>query len=68
MYTVSQKNRTLEIFSNISNKAGPISIIFWYRESSINMLLLVLTILQCVVKQRTSLGFPLATRAEAGAP
>jgi len=28
MYTVSQKNRTLEIFSNISNKAGPISIIF----------------------------------------
>ena len=28
LYTVSQKNRTLEIFSNISNKAGPISIIF----------------------------------------
>ena len=28
IYTVSQKNRTLEIFSNISNKAGPISIIF----------------------------------------
>jgi len=27
-YTVSQKNRTLEIFSNISNKTGPISIIF----------------------------------------
>jgi len=29
------------------------------------MLLLVLTILQYVVKQRTSLGFPLAIRAEA---
>jgi len=28
---------------------------------------LLLTILQYVVKQRTSLGFPLATRAEAGA-
>jgi len=28
VYTVSQKNRTLEKFSNISKKAGPISIIF----------------------------------------
>jgi len=28
----------------------------------------MLTIWQFVVKQRTSLGFPLATRAEAGAP
>jgi len=27
-YTVSQKNRTLVIFSNISNKSGPILIIF----------------------------------------
>jgi len=32
------------------------------------MLLLMLTILQYVVKQRTSLGFSLATRTEAGAP
>jgi len=37
---------------------------FWYRESWINMLLFVLTILQYVVKQRTSLGFPLATGLE----
>ena len=28
IYTVSQKNRTLVIFSNISNKSGPILIIF----------------------------------------
>ena len=59
-----KKNRTLEIFSNISNKAGPISIIFG---KPINMLLLTITILQYVVKQRTSLGFPLAIRAQAGA-
>jgi len=32
------------------------------------MLLLTLTILQYIEKQRTSLGFPLATRAEAGTP
>jgi len=62
------KNRTLEIFSNISNKPGPISIIFGTENRSINMLRLMLTILQYVVKQRTSLGFPLATRTEAGAP
>ena len=40
---------------------------FWYRESPIDMLLLTITILQYVVKQRTSLGFPLAIRAQAGA-
>jgi len=28
VYTVSQKNRTLVTFSNISNKSGPILIIF----------------------------------------
>jgi len=68
LYTVSQKKPdTWDIFNYLQQSWTNINN-FWYRESPINMLLLMLTILQYVVKQRTSLGFPLATRAEAGAP
>jgi len=67
-YTVSQKKPdTRDIFKYLQQSWTDINK-FWYRESSINMLLLTFTILQYVVKQRTSLGFSLATRAEAGAP
>ena len=68
LYTVSQKNPdTWDIFKYLQQSWTNINN-FWHRESSINMLLLMLTILQYLVKQRTSLGFPLATRRKAGAP
>jgi len=66
-YTVSQKKPdTWDIFKYLQQSWTNINN-FWYRESPINMLLLTITILQYVVKQRTSLGFPLAIRAQAGA-
>ena len=67
LHCVSKKPDTWDIFKYLQQTWTNINN-FWYRESSINMLRLMPTILQYVVKQRTSLGFPLATRAEAGAP
>jgi len=40
---------------------------FWYRELPMNFLLITFTLLQYDVELRTSLGFPLATRAEVDA-
>ena len=59
---VSKKPDTWEIFKYLQQSWTNINN-FWYRESSVNMLRLMPTIWQYVVKQRTSLGFPLATRA-----
>ena len=67
LYTVSQKPDTCDIFKYLQQTWANINN-FWYRsrESSINLLLLTLTVLQYVVKQRTSLGLPLATRTDRG--
>ena len=61
-----KKTDTWDIFKYLEQSWTNINN-FWYRESPINMLLLTITTLQYVVKQRTSLGFPLAIRAQAGA-